>query len=299
MKYVHQLLQIVLFSFRRWRRNPRIILTFTLAFLLCLMLTDKAVSFAKHYHTVMQLVEAFVWVFGDADSIMMSSLLVTLLFLDMPLIDEAVPYYLLRMNRSVWILGQILYIMTATLIYIAFLFAVTCLICAPLSFPGNMWSETGALLGYSGIGEKIALPASVRTMEMSLPYQCAAVICVLILLYCLFLAVQMIMLRINGNKTGSVISVFIINLYGLLLKPELFQKLLKLPQTQLYKANVLAGWLSPLNHATYYMHNFGYDYLPRLWMSCAVFLTLIGICIIATLKRVKKFEFQFQQKTDG
>lgn len=299
MKYMHQLLQIVWLSFRRWRRNPRIILTFTLAFLLCLMLTDKAVSFAKHYHTVMQAVEAFVWIFGDADSIMISSLLVTLLFLDMPLLDEAAPYYLLRMNRSAWLLGQMLYIMAATLIYIVFLFVVSCLICAPISFPGNMWSETGALLGYSGIGEKIALPASVRTMEMSLPYQCAMVICVLILLYCLFLAVQMMMLRIYGNKTGSVVSVFIINLYGLLLNPELFQKLFKLPETQLYKANVLAGWLSPLNHATYYMHNFGYDYLPRLWMSCTLFLILIGLCIMVTLKKVKKFEFQFQQKTDG
>lgn len=299
MKMIRSLLLIVRQCFRRWKHNPRVIMTFILAFFLCLMLTDKAVSFAKHYHTVMQVTEAFVWAFGDADSIMISSLLIALLFLDIPLKDEAAPYYLLRTGRKTWVLGQFLYAAAATFLYILFLFAVTCLLCAHISFPGNMWSETGALLGYSGIGEKIALPASVRTMEMSLPYSCAAVICILVLLYCLFLAAQMLMFRINGNSTAGVLSVFITNLYGLFLNPELFQSLLKLSDAQLYKANILAGWLSPLNHATYYMHNFGYDYLPRLWMSCVIFLVLIGICMTVTLIRIKSVEFQFQRKTDG
>ena len=299
MKQIYSLRQIILLCFRRWRHSKRVLLTFALAFLLCLMLTEKAVSFSRHYHTVMQLAEAFVWAFGDAYSIIISSLLITLLFLDIPLTDEAAPYYLLRTGRNMWMLGQFLYIAAATMIYILFLFTVTCLICAPVSFAGNMWSETGALLGYSGIGEKIALPASVRAMEMSLPYSCAAAVCVLVLLYCLFLASQMIMFRINGNKTTGVLSVFILSLYGLLLNPEIFQRLLHLSDAQLYKANVLAGWLSPLNHATYYMHNFGYDYLPRLWVSCALFLGLIGVCMGVACRKMKRYEFQFQRKTDG
>ena len=41
--------------------------------------------------------------------------------------------------------------------------------------------------------------------------------------------------------------------------------MLQLPDELMYKANVAVGWLSPLNQATYQMHNFGYDLLPRLW----------------------------------
>ena len=46
--------------FRGWGRNPRIYLTFALAFVLCFLLSDKAVKFAQEYDTTMQIVEAFV-----------------------------------------------------------------------------------------------------------------------------------------------------------------------------------------------------------------------------------------------
>ena len=292
MKNIRQVFGITMQSLKRQRKNSQIILTFVLAFVLCLMLTDKAVSFADNYHTSMQAVEAFVWVFGDADSIMISSLLLALLFLDVPLIEEFTPYYLFRMNKKIWIAGQILYVLLLTLVYILFLFAVTCIICSPVSFIGNMWSETGALLGYSGVGEEIALPASVKVMEMSLPYQCAGTVCLLILLYSIFLATQMMAWRVSGKKAFSVLSVFLINLYGLMLNPEI------LSEGQEYKANVLTGWLSPLNHATYYMHNFGYDYLPKIWMSCLIFLVLIVVCIVIIVKKMKKYEFQFQRQMD-
>ena len=125
MKNIRQVLGITIQNMKRQRKNSQIILTFVLAFVLCLMLTEKAVSFADNYHTSMQAVEAFVWVFGDADSIMISSLLLALLFLDVPLIEEFTPYYLFRMNKKIWIAGQILYVLFVTLIYILFLLAVT------------------------------------------------------------------------------------------------------------------------------------------------------------------------------
>ena len=49
--------------------------TVALAFILCFLLSDKAVRFAKQYETTMQIVEAFVWTFGDANSILLASLL--------------------------------------------------------------------------------------------------------------------------------------------------------------------------------------------------------------------------------
>ena len=39
---------------------------------------------------------------------------------------------------------------------------------------------------------------------------------------------------------------------------------MKLPDEFYYKARVIVGWISPLNQATYSMHNFGYDNLPSL-----------------------------------
>lgn len=295
MHDIKQSFQIAGYNFHLWKKNPRVIMTFALAFVLCLMLSDKAVSLAKSYGTNMQILEAFVWTFGDANSIMISSLLLILLFADMPFISQGTPYFLYRTKRSLWVWGQVIYVVLATVIYTSFLLAVSCIICAPLSFPGNMWSETGALLGYSGIGVKIALPATVKTMEMSYPYQCAAVIFLLTTLYSLMMASVMLLFNLCKSQFMGVLSVFVLNLYGLLLKPQIFMTLFRLPLTMEYKANIAVGWLSPLNHATYYMHNFGYDNLPRIWMSAGVFGGIIAINMLLISKIVRKYEFHFLQ----
>ena len=95
-----QILAVTKYNFRRWHKNPRIVITFCLAFVLCFLLSDKAVKFAKEYETTMQLVEAFVWTFGDSNSILLSSLLLLLLFADMPFISSATPFYLMRIDPA-------------------------------------------------------------------------------------------------------------------------------------------------------------------------------------------------------
>lgn len=293
MTNMRVVLSITKMNFLEWKRNPRIITAFVLAFTFCVMLSGKALMFAKSYGTFMQIFEPFVWAFGDAKSIMLASLLLIFFFMDMPFVNEATPYYLLRINRRIWISAQLLYVGLVTIIYMCFLLGVFCLICAPISFVGNMWSETGALLGYSGVGTDIALPASVKAMEISSPYQCVLTIFLLMLLYTLLGATLMMVFNLLKNKFGGVLSVFALNLYGLLLNPQSLRRVLDIPENLQYKANVLCGWISPLNHATYYMHNFGYDLLPRMWQSYLLFAVLILINIVLITILAKKYQFNF------
>ena len=46
-----QIFAVTKYNFRRWHKNPRIAITFCLAFVLCFLLSDKAVKFAKEYET--------------------------------------------------------------------------------------------------------------------------------------------------------------------------------------------------------------------------------------------------------
>lgn len=280
-------------NFNRWRSNPRIIITFGLAFVLCFLLSSKAVNFAHEYKTTMQIVEPFVWTFGDANSILLSSLLLLMLFADMPFITPATPYYLTRTSRRAWLLGQVLYIVLATVIYLTFILVATSLLCMADSFIGNMWSETAAILGYSGAGEAVALPALVKTLEMSYPYDCMATIYLLMLLYTLLMVFIMLVVNLKRGQFWGIASVFIFSLYGFLLNPQLFKQMFNLPDELMYKANVAVGWLSPLNQATYHMHNFGYDLLPRLWMTYLIFGGLIALCFFLCLREMKRYSFNF------
>lgn len=293
MYRLRQVFSVAAYNFHSWRRNPRIIITFALAFILCYLLSDKVVKFAKEYKTTMQIVEAFVWTFEDGNSVLLSSLLLILLFADMPFITPGTPLYLLRIDRKTWLAGQIIYITATTCLYMVFILASTSLICMSNSFIGNMWSETAAILGYSGAGQTLLLPSEVKTMEISTPYECMATILLLMLLYSLLMAFIMLIFNIRKGQRAGAVSVFVFSLIGLVLNPELIQSVLQLPERFMYKANVAFGWLSPLNHATYHMHNFGYDLLPRLWQTYMVFGILIAACFIVAVRSVRRYNFNF------
>ena len=284
---------IARYNFRLWRRNPRILITFALTFILCFLLTDKVVRFAQEHNTTMQLVEAFIWSFGDSNSILLSSVLLVMLFADMPFLSSGTPFYLVRTSRRIWITGQVLYTIGATAVYLLFILASTMLLCMRQSFPANMWSPTAAILGYTNAGERLAIPTLVKTLEMSWPYPAMLTIFTLMLGYTLVMVLLMLTCNLRFGQAAGVISVLVYSLYGLLMKPDTIQTLLKLPDEAYYIANVTIGWLSPLNHATYHMHNFGYDRLPRLWQSYLIFGILILVGYLASIRAAKKYNFSF------
>ena len=86
---------------------------------------------------------------------------------------------------------------------------------------------------------------------------------------------------------------FAFSLFGFLLNPQTIKAIFQLPEELMYKANVAVGWLSPLNQATYHMHNFGYDKLPRLWQSYLIFSALVVVLYIAAIQATKRYQFTF------
>ena len=95
--------------------------------------------------------------------------------------------------------------------------------------------------------------------------------------------------RQNGGMIGGII----FSGYGFLLNPQTIAEWLGIPKERMNVANIMFGWLSPLNQATYYMHNFGYDNLPKLWMSYVFFaagsLVFFGLSVL----RIRKYNFHF------
>ena len=293
MKEIRQSFSIAGYNFRLWRGNPRIIVTFLLSFILSFLLTDKAVTFAVDHNTTLQLVEVFIWSYGDSNSILLSSVLLVLLFADMPFLSSGTPLYLVRTKRRTWITGQVIYILAATFLYILFVLVCTIFFSARQASPANMWSPTAAILGYTNAGQRVAIPALVKTLEMSWPYQSMVSIFFLMLGYTSVMVMLMLVFNLRFSQVAGVVSVVGYSVYGLLMQPDTIQLLLRLPDEAYYIANVTIGWLSPLNHATFHMHNFGYDKLPRLWQSYTIFITLTVILYFAAVRAAKRYNFNF------
>lgn len=279
-------------NFRRWRFSPQIWLAFALGFIASFLLSNKVVLFSEEYGTVLGMLEPFIWTFGDVTSILVISLCLLLLFADMPSMDSSVPLLLVRTSRKIWLAGQILYLIISTFLFVLFVLLSTCVLCGRQAFTANMWSDTAAILGYSTIGSEIAIPAFVKVLEFTFPYQCTGHIFLLVLGYSLFISSFIFYFNLFKGKAGMVAGV-VVNGFGLFLTPKIISSWFHIPETNMVKANIIFGWLSPLNHATYYMHNFGYDELPRLWMSYVFFAATSLIMFVLSFMKIRKYPFSF------
>lgn len=282
----------VMANFRRWKKNPQIILVFGLAFVVSFLLSDKVVVFSTEHDTLLCILEPFIWTFGDAQSILIVSLLLLLLFSDIPNLNNEVPFFLVRISRVTWLLGQIVYLVSGTLILMGFILLSTCVLASSKSYTANLWSDTAAILGYSGIGEHIAVPAFVKVLELSFPYTCTLHIFGLMTGYSLFMASLVLYLNL-WKKKGGIIGGIIFSGFGFLLNPDVLSAVFHISNERRRIANILFGWISPLNHATYYMHNFGYDNLPKLWVSYVFFA--VGSCMmfLLSMHRIRTYSFNF------
>lgn len=289
---VRQVFYIAQSNFRKWHKNPQIIMCFLLAFIFCFLLSDKVMQFAQSRDTHLQGLEAFIWTFGDSQSVLAISILLLLLFSDMPNLSNEVPYFMVRTNRRVWMLGQILYLLTATFCFMLFILGATVLLSASRAYPANMWSDTAAILGYSNIGAKIAVPAFVKVLELTDPYHCTIHIFLLMTGYAVTMTGIILFLNLCKNN-GGMIGGVVFSMFGIVLNPDIVASWFGISLERIRIANILCGWISPLNHATYYMHSFGYDNLPKLWQSY-VFFVLVSVMLFAlSLWKVRNYAFQF------
>ncbi|GFI29532.1 hypothetical protein IMSAGC013_00918 [Lachnospiraceae bacterium] len=291
MEAVKQVAAAVRWNFLGFFKNPRVIITFLFSFILCFFLSDRAMMVADYYESPMQALEPFIWTFGDATAILLCSLLLILLFLDLPKLSPFTPYMLLRMRKSRWLFAQLFYIFLVTALYMLYVILVTSLLCMQKTYPGNIWSKTAALLAYSQMGKKLSIPSTVKVMESTTPFSCSMQIMALLVCYALTLSFLMLYFQMKLGKKAAIFAGLSYSLFGFLLNPEILAKILRKEEYEMFLVRRITGWISPLNHATYGMHDFGYDVLPSIGQSCMIFLVILACLSGLSFHTLKKYNF--------
>ncbi len=281
------------FNFRGFFKNPKVILTILFSTILCYLLSSRVMEVIEGYGTPVQLAEPFLWTFGDTSCVLLASVLLLLLFSDLPLVSSITPYYLHRTTKRKWLAGQMCYVALVVFLYTCFLFGITVLLCGKYSYPGDQWSETAAMLAYSKLGSELGVPSTVRVMESITPYGCMIQVFLLLFLYSLVLSFLVLAGNLILGKNLGMTSGLLFSLYGFLLDRKVLAAIFHLREYEGYRANLIIGWVSPLSHATYGRHSFGYDHLPTIFQSGLVFLGLIVLLAWISLRAVDRYSFQF------
>ena len=131
-----QTLGIVRYNFFGFFRNPKVIFILFLEFVLSFLLTGRIMVVMDNYNTPVQAIEPFLWTFGDRTAVLLSSMLLLLLFSDLPKMTPVTPYQLIRTTKKKWLLGQFVYITFVTILYTCFMLLFTSVLCMKDSYPG-------------------------------------------------------------------------------------------------------------------------------------------------------------------
>lgn len=288
-----EILAVIRYNFMGFWRKPKVILTFLLGFVLCFLLSGRVMPVIETYKTPVQMTEPFMWTFGDTTAILLSAILLLLLFSDLPCLSAVTPYYLFRTTKRKWLVGQLVYVTLASALYAGFTMLSTMLLCMKNAYPGNVWSETAAMLAYSQMGVELSVPSTVKVMEGTLPYTCTAGVLLLLFLFNLTLSLIILTGNLLPGRPKGLLFGTLFCLYGFLLDPKVLRVLLGFEEYEMYRVNVLISWISPLSHAAYARHNFGYDRLPTIGQSCLVFMVLILVLGTLCTRLIKRYHFTF------
>ena len=85
---MRQIKAVIQYNFMGFYKKPKVILTFLLGFILCFLLSSRIMPVIQAYKSPVQMLEPFLWTFGDTTAILLSSVLLLLLFSDLPLLPR-------------------------------------------------------------------------------------------------------------------------------------------------------------------------------------------------------------------
>lgn len=281
-------------NLRLLSKNIRFYLGLVLGFLICFFLTQKTISLAETFGTNIQLTEPFVWCFSDSDSVLFASLALLLPLSQMPRLDAPASYLVFRAGRRNWVFAQAVTAVIVSLLYTFFLLAASCLLTLGNVSLENRWSDTATVMSFAPEQFEVALTVVRRTIKQTAPYDCAVSVFLLLAQYMLLLSLTNLAVSLRFGKRAGMNAIIAISFLSYVLTPERFMVWLGIENEGLrYVANLLAAWLSPLQHATYTMHGFGYDRLPSLLQTHCLLgginLALVCLCVAAS----KQIRFLF------
>ena len=101
----------------------------------------------------------------------------------------------------------------------------------------------------------------------------------------------MLLVQMKRGKKSAIAAGLIYSLFGFLLEPKVLAQLLHKEEYEMFQMRRIAGWISPLNHATYGMHDFGYDVLPSISQSCVIFLLFLVVLMALSFRTLKNYNF--------
>lgn len=264
----------------KWLFDPRMIIIGAMIIFIYNLSVFPLSEMAAEMKGKLNIFEPFVAITNSNLLIIMIPGVFLTLVSDFPKTDGSSLFFLQRIDRINWVLGQILFIVFAVITFIAIIFAASVLPILNIASFENKWSNT--VMDYRTVFPQKSLSFGAALITENLTYQisplsAAVQSSVLVMLYLIVLSEIMLVFNTLGIKImGLVTSAGVIAMGG-----------------ALCTVNVSAKWIFPMSHTIIWLHKTKYfrQSVMELWKSYLYFIALIVILLLLSCAFIDSANF--------
>lgn len=271
----------------KWISNARMILLGVMILFMNSFIIQPLEEHARKMNSPLNSLEPFIATVNSEILVIIVPVIFLALFSDFPRTDGNTLFFIQRIGKVNWILGQILFALYAIFTYVGAIFLGSVLPVISTSFWKNGWSLV--VTKYSSLYPNEANSFASLLIKNNVynqvsPWYAAVQGYALMMLYLLVIALIMLTFNCLEKKLYGMISAACVIAFGGTIC------LVKMPLM----------WLFPMAHTSIWLHFTDYYRKPNMemWVSYSYFVITISILLAISIMALKKLNFDSIQEMD-
>lgn len=284
---IHKVFTTAKTEYVKWICNARMILVAVIVIFINSFVIQPLQEHAVKMNSPLNVLEPFIATVNSEVLVIIVPAVFLALFSDFPRMDGNTLFFVHRVDKLNWVMGQVVFALYGIFTYVAVLFLGSVLPVITTSFWGNGWSlvVTDYSIKFPNDSQSFACLLLKNNIFNQVSPWCAAVQgYLLMMLYLLVLTLIMLVFSCLDKKTyGMLLAACVIAFGGTM-------SLVKLP----------VMWVLPMAHSSIWMHFTSYYRKPivALWESYAYFIGILIVLLFVILKKIKDKDFDSIQEID-
>ena len=211
---VSRIFRIMSIDLYKWIVNSRMVVAAAMIVFVWSFAIDPLINISKEMNSPLNFIESFIAVFNSRTLCLVTPAVYVFLISDYPHLDRNSLFILHRVHKREWLLGQFLFFIASSFIFMSVIFIFSVIPNAINSFAANGWSLVVTRYGVYNPDKAQSFAANLITNELYnqiAPYQAAALSFLLNWLYMILLSTILLMFHVlNLRKIGVPVLISII-----------------------------------------------------------------------------------------
>ena len=271
----------------KWIRNPKMIILLVMLIFAYDFVILELIEASDKMVEKLQIFEGFIGIANSQLLLMILPIVFVGLMGDFPRVDGNAMFYIHRVGKGNWLLGQVLFAAMTAGTYLLALVGFSCVTLLGRCYAGDLWSEVTTKYYIFAPNDTMSLVATLTTGRLynNLPPWSAALhICGLMFLFLLLISLLLLVGFVCKMRVGGII---------------LTVGLLCLGNVLAYMENNIR-WLFPTAHAIMEIHFDEIYKKPIMDMrfSYIYYLLLIVVCVMISYVAIDHYDFSRIQEME-